>query len=174
MVRGFVAPFADQLVEKSKQPHIRRWTPRDANERFKDLDSALERVKNNETHLLVNVNTYDVGGIIWYGQKEPPVDVSPYSPAHDFAIRLYEGYVRKGLAIPFMRRSLSDFIEDRRLSGELQNLGGIWLSVKKNNQDAIGRYEKFGYEAVGSYNDIDDRLIMVLSTEKILEILRGA
>ena len=174
MVRGFVASFADQLVEKSKQPHVEQWTPKDAAVRFKDLDSTLERIKNQETHLMVDVNTFDVGGTIWYLREEPPIDISPYNTTYTFAIRLYEDYVKKGLAIPFMRRSLSDFIEDRRLSGELQDLGGIWLSVKKNNRDAIGLYERFGYETVGSYNDIDDRLIMVLPAERILEIFRGA
>ena len=175
VVRGFVAPFADQLVEKSKQPHIRRWTPRDASERFKDLDSALERVKNNETHLLVDVNTYDVGGVIWYGRKEPPIDVSPHNPSYTFAIRLYESYQGQGLARPFMRKSLSDFLEDRRLSGELRDygasLGGIWLDVDENHQRAITRYKEFGYQTVGGH---DDRLVMVLSIERILEIFRGA
>ena len=174
MVRGFVTPFADQIVDKSRQPHIADWTSKDASERFKDLDSTLERIRSQETHLLVEVNTFDVGGAIWYRREEPPIDISPYNSTYTFAIRLYEGYTKKGLATPSMRRSLSDFMEDRRLSGELQDLGGIWLSVKKNNRDAIGLYERFGYETVGSYNDIDDRLIMVLPAERILEIFRGA
>ena len=171
VVSGFNTLYANQIIEKSKEPHILELTRRDAEERFTDLETLTKYFEDREPHLLLDMEKDEVGGAIWYGRKDPPIDVPPPVPVHTFAIRLYEGYAGRGLMKDFMRLSFSEFISTRYFNAELPEFNGIWLGVDKENQKAIVNYLKFGYETVGGY---DDRLVMVLSTERILEIFRGA
>jgi len=62
-----------QLVEKSRQPNILKYTPKDAAQRFSDQD-ALERWRagGREIHWLLGPGN-DLAGIIWYGQKPFPL-----------------------------------------------------------------------------------------------------
>ena len=172
VVGGFNAHYANQIIEKSKEPHILRWTPRDADERFTDLETLTKYFEDREPHLLLDIEKDEVGGAIWYGRKDPPIDVPPPVPVHTFAIRLYEGYAGRGLMKDFMRLSFSEFIGTRYFSAELPEFNGIWLGVDKDNHKAIRNYLKFGYETVGSYDD-GARLVMVLSEAKVLGIIKG-
>jgi GNAT superfamily N-acetyltransferase len=168
--RGLDQVSASQLIEKSRQPEILVSTPKDASERFKDFD-ALDNwlTQKRQIYTLLDKQRGDLGGIIWYGSKPFPEGKAGYQAAqHTFAIRLYEGYTGQGLALPFMRSTLSDYVTSVVQSGRAADFHGIWLSTHRRNKKAQTLYQRFGYEAIGSDNS---DVFMVLSPEKIRETL---
>lgn len=158
-----------QLIEKSKQPHIADSTPSDLRERFGDsvmLSKWLE--KGRIVHCMIGSDN-DLAGIIWYGKANPPLNVEMNSmPEKTFAIRIYDGYVGKGLAKPFMRQSLQILVKSELEKGK--NIDGIWLKTKTTNEAGKAVYSKFGYEEIQS----DDKfIVMVLTPQKINQIIQN-
>ena len=155
-----------QLIEKSLQDNILKYTPKDSKERFGNLEMLKNwKSKGREVHWLIGPDK-DLAGIIWYGKSEFPLDLDlKETPEETFAIRIYDGYTGKGLSRPFMTQSLRLLVEQRRAKG--QDLHPIWLQTDIDNLAALSSYTKFGYEEV--YRD-DKRVTMVLSTSAIYEI----
>lgn len=155
-----------QLIDKSKQSNIVKYTPKDSTERFASTDHFQKWLQKGRTvHWLVGPND-DLAGIIWYGEANFPHEVK-YSPAPKltFAIRLYDGYQGHGIAAPFMKQSLS--IYNDQLKQQDIALDGIWLQTDIDNGAAIHVYEKLGYKEIGRD---DKRVTMVLDKKSIDEI----
>jgi hypothetical protein len=164
--RGLPEQFVNQLVEKSKQPHILRWTPNDAALRFGDTDSVASHIDKGR-HMYSLASGDDLAGIIWYGNKEFPTrEFGPQPANQTFAIRIYEGYLRQGLAAPFMDRSLHDYILSFIETPRQDTFDGLWLSSDVDNR-AGELYLRYGYQIAGQ---ADGKVYMVLSEGKIRQI----
>lgn len=152
-----------QLITKSKQPNILKYTPKDAKERFGSPEQFEKWLtKGREVHWLLGPDN-DLAGIIWYGKSAFPLDMPlPETPQETFAIRLYDGYTGHGLARPFMRLSLKTAA---RLKEERSEpVVGIWLQTDTVNPAAIAAYTKFGYREVARD---DKRVTMVLDSTAV-------
>lgn len=146
--------YIKQVIKKSREPHVMKFEGHeDAGGRFKDLEAYYkwaekERLVYLLLHKAEGDEVQDVGGIIWFGKRgNDHIDPS-YSLT--FGIRLYEGCVGKGLAVPFMRATHDDL--KRFYPNE-----AIWLDFAEDNIAARKAYEKFGYIHLG---EADGRVIM--------------
>ena len=162
---GLDGSLVIQLIKKSKQPHIIASTPKDANERFGDLEMFKRWLKKGRLiHWLV-ADGGDLAGIIWYGEEKIPTEVTLDNPPRiTFAIRLYENYLGKGLSVPFMKQSMHILVSSLK---ESSDFGGIWLQTEINNKPAVAAYQKFGYKEIGRS---DTKVIMVLDKPQVLEL----
>lgn len=146
--------FIKQVIAKSRQPHVMKFEGHeDAGGRFKDIDAYYKWAeKDRLVYLLLNKaegeDARDVGGIIWFGKRENEHIDPSYSLT--FGIRLYEGCVGKGLAVPFMKATHEDLA--RFYPGE-----AVWLDFAEENIAARKAYESFGYKHLG---EADERVIM--------------
>lgn len=158
-----------QLVEKSQEPAILKYTPKDSSQRF-GTPEMFEKWKagGREVYWLLG-NDNDLAGIIWYGKKDFPLAMElPETPTETFAIRIYDGYSGHGLAVPAMRQTLQIHAQAARSRGEQP--AGIWLETDTDNPAALKVYGRFGYQEV--HRD-EDRVTMVLPASKITEIIKG-
>lgn len=156
----------NQLLVKSRQPDILKYTPNDAKKRFGSHQMYQEWLaKGREIHWLVGPED-DLAGIIWYGPADFPLDLDlNQTPGETFAIRLYEGYAGHGLARPFMKLSLKAHLQQKQ--SHSKEIKGIWLQTDVDNQAALAVYTKFGYQEVA--RDAK-RATLLLSKEQILAI----
>lgn len=165
IVTGTDKNLIKQLVEKSRQSNIVRYTPNDSLRRFRD-EASFEKWKagGREIHWLLGEND-DLAGILWYGKKTFPLaDISlDEIPEETLAIRLYDDYAGHGLARPAMRQSLAMHTKAKQRRGEL--VTGIWLQTDAGNEAAVAVYGKFGYREVSRD---DKRVTMVLASSEIL------
>ena len=149
--------YVEQLIQKSRQPHVMEYEGHeDAEGRFKDIESyrSWAGAKQRIVYLLVSPS-HDVGGIIWFGERE-----NPLAPGYGvtFGIRLYDkdeekgwnAYLGKGLAVPFMQATHTDAAK------HFPNQG-LWLDYVKGNEAAERTYTKFGYEKIA---EEDGRIVM--------------
>ena len=167
---GWDDNLEQQLIEKSRQENILLHTPKDSTQRFKNNDTVHAWLaKGREVHWLLGPKR-DLAGIIWYGPAAPPHDIDTNGIVPEtFAIRIYDGYVGKGLARPFMLQSLRILVDDRISQGKLMPF--IWLETDIDNIPAVTSYTKFGYEEIARD---EKRIMMVLHPEKIHNMLRAA
>ena len=157
----------DQLIQKSNQENILKFTPKDSTQRFADTAAFNAWLgKGREIHWLLGPDD-DLAGIIWYGKSAFPSDLAlPETPDETFAIRLYEGYVGHGLAKPFMTQSLAIYAQQKQALHE--QLPSIWLETNLDNPAARAAYTKFGYQEVASN---EKRVTMVLPTATVRAII---
>ncbi len=156
-----------QLLEKSQEANIRQYTPNDAAKRFgtKEMFAAW-KAGGRDLYWLLGKND-DLAGIIWYGKKPFPFPADEEeTPTETFAIRLYDGYNGKGLAVPAMRQTLRLHVQAARGRGE--PVQGLWLETDTDNPAAIHVYTKFGYREV---HRTDERITMVLPAAQITAII---
>ena len=142
--------FLAQIIEKSRQSHIMKFEKEeDSGGRFKDEKSYRSWAdKKRVIYLLADSKNGDLAGIIWFGKRNNPKIDKKYSIT--FGIRLYEGYLGKGLSKPLMKASHSN----------VKNIFSskyIWLDYDANNFIAGKAYKSFGYEELGQ---ADGRIIM--------------
>lgn len=163
VMHGNDPELARQLVEKSRQPNILKFTPKDASKRFGDEEMFKKWLAaDREIYWLVGEDN-DLAGIIWYGKKDFPLDIdTPEKPTETFAIRLYDGYSGHGLAVPAMRQTLRMHVRAARKRGEQP--AGIWLETDDDNPAALHVYTKFGYHEV---HRGEGRVAMVLPVAEI-------
>lgn len=147
------AALREQLIRKSRQPHIMEHVGgNDSVKRFKDNDTfdawakqerimyALLAPQNGAD---IDISDADLAGVSWFGEKTRPA-----VPGYDvtFAVRLYEDYVGKGLAVPFLRLAHEDarrYFPGRRM----------WLDFAADNEAAGRTYEKLGYTELARSGD---------------------
>lgn len=134
--------YINQLIANSRQPHILEFEgEEDAEGRFKDIDSYREWSSDKQRTMYVLHNNDEVAGLIWFGERENPNITPEYNVT--FGIRLYEGYVGKGLSKDFMRLTHND-------AKNVYPGSKFWLDFKTDNTAARRAYESFGYEYIGS------------------------
>lgn len=134
--------FLDQIIQKSRQPHVMKFEKEeDAEGRFKDREAYKAwAAKKRILYLLLNPADNDLAGVIWFGKRQNPHIDPKYSLT--FGIRLYEGYLGKGLSKPLMNASHNDV--KNVLSDQY-----IWLDYDTENFIAGKAYKSFGYEGLG-------------------------
>ena len=128
-------PYVEQLIKKSRQPHILATTPRDV-DRFKDIASVYKRFDTGQLAImLINKTDNDLAGMAWFRPaKHAQVPQANLTYAH----RLYEGYLGKGLSTPFAKAA-------HDIALNLFGATGIWLVTDASNDRAISTYESVGY-----------------------------
>jgi ribosomal protein S18 acetylase RimI-like enzyme len=140
---GWNDAIVRQLVERSKEEEIRRYTPRDAKERFVDAETA-ERWYEEKGHVVYALcKKATLEGIIWFARTPRPELDADYT----FAIRMYESQRGKGLAGAFLEAAHKDF------AARLRYEEGFWLEADEDNLRALQFYAKHGYEKVSSKNN---------------------
>jgi ribosomal protein S18 acetylase RimI-like enzyme len=150
---GWNDEIADQLIERSKEEEIRRFTGRDAAERFVDRQTATEWY-NDKGHVVYALGQgAALAGIIWFAYTPKPGLDADYT----FAIRMYESQRGRGLAGAFLEAALTDFASRARYEGN------FWLEADESNGRAVHFYEKHGYEKIETK---DGRVLMVRKGDK--------
>lgn len=164
---GKDASLENQLIKKSLQENVVKFTPNDNMKRFGDTEMLNKwRSKGRKLFWLIGPE-HDLAGIIWYGESEFPFDLNlEETPKETFAIRIYDGYTGKGLSKPFMRQSLRIYVEEKLKNGE--ELPVIWLQTDIDNIPALKSYTKFGYEEV--CRD-EKRVTMILPSNTLNSII---
>lgn len=156
-----------QLIEKSRQPNILKYTPKDAAQRFgsKEMFESW-RSGGREVYWLVGSDN-DLAGIIWYGKKAFPLKTDlPEMPSETFAIRIYDGYSGHGLAVPAMKQTLALHAKAAQARGD--KVAGIWLETDTDNPAALKVYTRLGYQEVSRD---PERVTMVLPSSEIRRII---
>jgi hypothetical protein len=173
MRRGLDLELALQLINKSWESEIYASCPNDADKRFKDLGSLEEWLsRERQVYPLVDEQSQDLGGIIWHGPKPfPKAEFGPQAAQDTFAIRLYKGYRGRGLAEPFMKNCLWDYVTTVVENGRAGYFHGIWLSSRLDRKGAQVLFRRFGYQEIGRDSE---EVFMLLSPEKIRQIIGGA
>lgn len=120
--------------------------------RFKDLHSFKNWLIQGRIIYTLTDKNKNLLGIVWFGQKEPPVDIKAN---FTFAIRIYGSARGQGLSQEFMKIAFNDL----QNKTEKTKITGFWLETAINNLAAIHTYEKFGFKKVGQK---ENSLVMVL------------
>jgi hypothetical protein len=176
--QGLRPEIIGQLVRRSREPEILKYGPSDAAEMFKNEEAVREWLGGNpDTYVLTPRK--NLAGMAWFAQKEyplhPPGTDPEILPRHTFEIRMYEGYAGRGLAKPFMHDTLVDYMQTLFLSGQVNQVRGLWISVDADNPKALKLASDFGYIRTGTVNkDGVNEHIMVLSNPKITDKITGA
>ncbi len=141
--------FIDQIIGKSRQPHVMKFeADEDAGGRFKDREAyKIWASKRRIIYLLLN-SSDDLAGVIWFGKRQNHNIDKKYTLT--FGVRLYEGYLGKGLSKPLMEASHSDA---KNVFDDLY----IWLDYDEENFIAGKAYKSFGYEELAR---VKSRVIM--------------
>ena len=148
MKRGWNKEIARALVEHSREEEIRRMTPRDGTERFKDTTRAQRWHESRERVIYTLYHEEVLVGIVWFSNEQKPLLDAEYT----LAIRLYGDARGHGLAGNFLEAALHDFREIK------QYKGGYWLATDITNVRAQHLYVGHRFEEVGRDGS---RLIMV-------------
>ncbi len=145
----------NQLIEFSQTDSETKKFTSDST-RFADK-STFDRwfAKNRIIYTLVDKKD-NLLGIIWFGQKDPPV--KNISANFTFAIRIYGSARGQGLSQKFMKEAFNDFLKKNS-----SQITGFWLETSVDNLAAIHIYKKFGFVSVSLF---DDKNIMIFSPKK--------
>lgn len=150
--------FVLQLVDKSLQPHVHAFEGLEdvGNEstpgRFRSLEDYREWAEGKERMIYLMIregtnpdglNVPDIGGIIWFGQRE-----NRHAPGRDitFAIRNYIGCVGRGLGGPFMQAAHAH-------ARQTYPNKRIWLDLVDGNEPALNLYRHNGYQELKRFED---------------------
>jgi GNAT superfamily N-acetyltransferase len=137
---GWNDSIAAQLVERSKEEEIQRYTSRDADERFVD-EAAADRWYKEKEHIVYTLLKHSrLEGIIWFTRTPRPELEADYT----FAIRMYESQRGKGLAGAFLEAAHEDLASRKAYSGH------FWLETGQDNERALHFYAKHRYELVST------------------------
>jgi ribosomal protein S18 acetylase RimI-like enzyme len=148
LYRGWNDEIAQQLVERSKEEEIRRFTGNDAAERFVDVVSAYDWYRSKGHVVYALGQKAALAGVAWFSHTPRPELGADYT----FAIRMYDSQRGKGLAGALLEAAHKDFESAARYEGT------IWLEANEDNQRALRFYEKHGY---GQIETKDGRVLMV-------------
>ena len=133
--------FRNQIISKSREPHIEFWEPQDAIERFSDTTN-YEKWASQGRIIIGLAQGAELGGICYFGKKAMPVGFDQ-SPSVTVGIRMYESMQGKGLAFPFFKQAHE--VLRRYMSADR-----FWLSARVDNERAKHLYEKYGYVERGT------------------------
>jgi ribosomal protein S18 acetylase RimI-like enzyme len=148
LYRGWNDTIVSQLVERSKEEEIRRFTKRDSLERFADPQAAEDWYKEKAHVVYALGQKAALAGVAWFTQTSRPELGAEYT----FAVRMYESQRGRGLAGALLEAAHKDF------ESHMQYEKNIWLEADESNERALHFYEKHGYERV---NQKDGRVLMV-------------
>lgn len=135
------ATFRDQIIENSRQQHIVNSVPDDAARRFNDEQSLAFWAAQRRVVFCLSDASMSLAGLAWFGRK-----TNEHAPGFDttFAIRMYEGFVGRGLAAPFLRMAHD------RVGRYLNVASGTWVETAATNTRSLKLFQDFGYVTVHS------------------------
>lgn len=144
--RGFDETLAEQIVMQSQQPSILAMAPRDASERFSDVDTAMEWFQSSPDRIFYSLGYHaHLAGIIWF-TKAPLQDAE-----RTFAVRVYEPFGGRGLGTSFGKAAHDDLAEEYT--------GSLWADVHVDNFASQNVARKLGYLRIEDHTSPDlDRL----------------
>lgn len=151
--------FREVLRDKSNQPHIRATTPKDSAQRFAS-DETFDEWWDKGRVIESFYEGEELAAIIWFSYEH--YNGQLLIPA-TFAIRIYEGYVGKGLGLEIMRRAHQDYFTQYPTDF-------VYLDVLADNEPAIRLYTKFGYEIIGEYGEGNDRHFTMIYDRRAHEV----
>jgi ribosomal protein S18 acetylase RimI-like enzyme len=148
---GILDNQIDQLIEYSNNdPQIKNFTSDPI--RFKDHQSFNQWLdKGRIIYTLVDQHQ-NLFGIIWFGQKDPPINLKAN---FTFAIRIYSLARGQGLSQEFMKTAFDSFLKNQ----DKAKITGFWLETSVDNLAAIHSYQKFGFKQV---TQKENKIIMEL------------
>lgn len=153
---GIIDCQIDQLIEYSQtDTNIKKFTSDRV--RFASKHSFHQWQQQGRIIYTLTDTHKNLLGIIWFGQKNPPVK---YIKANfTFAIRIYASARGQGLSYEFMKIVFKDFLKNQQNDSFIT---GFWLETDKDNSAAIHLYQKFGFKEICQQSD---RKLMVLENK---------
>lgn len=150
--QGILDFHIDQLIQYSlTDPEIKKYTSDP--KRFASIESFSQWQRQGRIIYTLIDQQQNLLGIIWFGQKDPPIDI----PANfTFAIRIYGNARGQGLSQEFMKIAFNDLQKNQTET----HITGFWLETDQNNLPAIHSYQKFGFKSI---SQIDGKNIMLFS-----------
>lgn len=143
--QGLTQDLAQQLVDRSREPHIVEYCPNDSAQRFKSVDAIKEWLAQGRLALpLVKKRSgaWQLVGFGWLGPKQLVVDGHPVANATiTFSFRLYNEALGQGNALPYLHTLLASH------AAQYGN-NGVWLEAWSDNAPAIRTYQKAGFTTV--------------------------
>lgn len=143
LYRGWDDQLASELVQRSTDVDIIKWTPRDHLERFANQEAAniwFHRISPRIVYSLYHAS--GLAGIIWYSHA-PRTDVPEN---YTMAIRLYSPAKGQHLATPLLLATEKDLVQTT------EDIAGIWLETDSNNEAAKRSYSRAGYSEASRDN----------------------
>jgi ribosomal protein S18 acetylase RimI-like enzyme len=140
LYRGWSGELAQQLIVRSREPEIRKFTSRDATERFASEQAAEDWYRAKEHVVYVLFQGSDLAGVAWFTHTPKPGLGAEYT----FAIRMYESQRGRGLAGALIESAHKDFISFKGYENS------FWLESDESNTRAVHFYQKHGYRAVST------------------------
>lgn len=149
--QGILDHQIDQLIEYShSDSDVQKFTS--DLKRFANLNAFSNWQQQGRIIYTLTDLDKNLLGIIWFGQKNPPL-VS--SANFTFAIRIYGPARGQGLSQEFMKTVFNDLQKNHQSS----HITGFWLETASDNFAAIHTYQKFGFKTIGEHEKF---LVMVL------------
>jgi len=140
--RGFDKDLAGKVVDMSKQPNIHAMAPRDAVERFPNVETAMEWFEHSPDRIFYSLgHRAHLAGIIWF-TKTPLQDAE-----RTFAIRVYDPYGGHGLGTAFARAVHEDLAEEYE--------GSLWADVHVENTPSQKLARNVGYLPIEGHVSLD-------------------
>lgn len=139
--QGIIDCQIDQLIDFSHtDPDVKKYTSDPS--RFQNRAAFSHWLEQGRIIYTLIDRRQNLLGIIWFGQKDPPVNANAN---FTFAIRIY-GFARgQGLSQGFMKTAFNDLLKNQQDS----KITGFWLETSIDNFAAIHIYEKFGFQKIG-------------------------
>jgi ribosomal protein S18 acetylase RimI-like enzyme len=150
VIKGWGKELAQQLVVHSREDAIKRWTPRDATERFPSVEAAKAWYNKNEHIIYALGSTAQLAGVMWFTRyEEPEIE---FDNRFTMAVRMYDDARGRGLSYNFGKATHLDL--------EQNYSGDVWLETDVVNKAALHLYHKLNYEE--TQRDVaNSRIVMV-------------
>ena len=147
--QGILDTQIDQLIEYSqKDSDIKKFTSDQT--RFSDRQAFAAWQQQGRIIYTLTDSCQNLLGIIWFGQKDPPIDLKAN---FTFAIRIYGSARGQGLSQEFIKTTFNDLFKNQKNS----YITGFWLETSVDNFAAIRAYQKFGFQKIAQ---IKNKIIM--------------
>ena len=154
--QGIIDCQIDQLIDFSQSdPEVKKFTSDPV--RFQNRISFNSWLQQGRIIYTLIDSQNNLLGIIWFGQKDPPVRTSAN---YTFAIRIYGPARGQGLSQEFMKTAFADILKNQKAS----RISGFWLETSTDNFAAIHSYQKFGFLPIDQQKN---KVVMVLDSANI-------
>jgi len=138
--QGIIDCQIDQLIEYSHtDPNVKKFTSDPT--RFQNRNTFNKWLEQGRLIYTLIDKQNNLLGIIWFGQKEPPIQMDAN---FTFAIRIFGPARGQGLSQIFMKTAFVDLLKNQAKS----KITGFWLETSVDNFAAIHTYEKFGFKKI--------------------------
>jgi len=138
---GLTSQYTDQIMTMSHEAAIREYCPKDATERFKNLENAEQWLNKGRAVFLLLKRGNDGLRLAGYSWTGPGTNSHIPEGQTTFALRVGEIGQGQGLATPFSWLVIA-------VSASKYELKDFWLETWSSNGAAVHIYHKLGFETV--------------------------